>query len=263
MDKSIPAKLHLGDKMLKSDIIPPGISGIGDWAYAHCSGLKQLALPDTVCNLGKEVFLGCTQLNHVYCYSGDDFIFETLPAEKDAPTHQKAVLNALALKHFTGPLSAIIREKGNDRDQLQTWDKCCLEFLASPDEKGFDPFLAGGEEDYGDNDEQLSSYINEQRRLKAYIVYTRLMSAATGSLPMDNETQELYYKIFGSSPGALPLLNDINSHCTAAADIYKKAGLLNTKALPDILASLDPDRIEMRAALINGSSDSLLSGLVI
>ena len=99
MDKSIPAKLHLGDKMLKSDIIPPGISGIGDWAYAHCSCLKQLALPDTVCNLGKEVFLGCTQLNHVYCYSGEDFSFETLPAEKDAPAHQKAVLTVINYRH--------------------------------------------------------------------------------------------------------------------------------------------------------------------
>ncbi|MBR6257555.1 MAG: hypothetical protein IKR23_09270 [Lachnospiraceae bacterium] len=261
MNEIIPAKLHLGDKTLLSDVIPAGTAGIGDWAYAHCSSLKWLAMPVSVQDIGKEVFIGCPGLKHIFVYDTPEFTAGSLPDDKDAPVYMASRLNALAMQEFSDPLKALICGAGNR--SLNRWDEECLKYLSVPDEHGFDPFLAGGEEDYGDHDDQLKQHIHVRRLCKANIIYTRLLSNITAGFPLSPEAESVYLALFRENPAAIALLDEIGSHYTQAADIYAKAGLLTTEALPSILSSLKPDRIEIRSALIGRERDSVLSSLAL
>ena len=261
MNEKIAAKLHLGDKILLSDIIAAGTVEIGDWAYAHCSALKWLALPVSVQNIGKEVFIGCPCLKHIFVYDTAEFNPGSLPDDKDAPIYLSARLNALAMTEFDPPLKALICDATDAT--LKRWDEECLKYLSAPDERGFDPFLAGGEEDYGDHDDQLMQHIHARRLRKAHIIYTRLLAAVTAGFTISPEVYSRYLDLFRSNPEAVTLLNEIDSHHTQTAEIYAKAGLLTTEALPSILSSLKPDRIEIRSALIGHERDSVLNSLAL
>ncbi len=261
MDAILPAKLHLGDKKLSHDIIPCSVSTIGDWAYAHCSCLKWVAMPVSAVHIGRDVFLGCNALKHVYCYDGGAFSYDDLPDDKNAAVHRIARLNAIALLYFDDPATALIKENACAPQNLISWDDRCLSFLAVSDDKGFDPFLAGGEEDYSDNEAQHADYIRARRFIKAEIIYTRLLSEAVCALPIEDDKRSLLLDAFRSNSEVLSLLNHTVSCHKQTADIYAKAGLLTTEALPHILEQISYDRIEMRSALISRCSSQLLGSL--
>ncbi len=263
MNRSIPAKLHLGDKTLISDMIPAGTAEIGDWAYACCSCLKWLAIPCSIRRIGRDAFSGCTALKQVFFYSAEAFNAAGLPAGKDSAADISAQLNAAAVLNFPDPLPALIRSESCSDTELNTWDEKCLMYLAAADDSGFAPFLAGGEEDYSDHDEQLKQYIKERQLQKARIIYMRLLSEATAGFEIGPEFKQKYLDCLRSDPEAVTLLNDIDSHFTQAAEIYAKAGLLNAEALPVILDRLSPDRIEIRSALICGARGSVLGSLAL
>ena len=261
MNEKIAAKLHLGDKKLLSDIIPAGTVEIGDWAYAHCSALKWLAMPADVQDIGKEVFIGCPCLKHIFVYDTAGFDAGSLPDDKDAPIYFSARLNALAMTEFDTPLKAMISDAKDAG--LKRWDEECLKYLATPDERGFDPFLAGGEEDYKDHDDQLMQHIQARRLCKANMIYTRLLTDVIAGFTISPDVYLRYIDLFCSNPASLSLLNEITSHYTQSAEIYAKAGLLTTEALPSILSSLKPDRIEIRSALIGHVRGSVLNSLML
>ena len=263
MEKKIPAQLHLGDKTLLSDIIPAGTGSVGDWAYAYCSALKWLAIPDSVHTIGKEVFDHCTSLEHIFCYKGSGFDPGELPVDKDSALYQAARLNALALSCFSSPLDTFIRMGDDPDDTLRRWDEECLDHLSSPDEIGFKPFLAGGEEDYGDHDEQLKQHICARQLCKARIIYTCLFTVSAASFAISSDLSREYLDRLRTNPMAVSLLNEIDSHFTMAAEIYAKAGLLTAEAMPSILSDLKPDRIGIRSALIGYEHDTILNALTL
>ena len=50
---------------IKSVVIKPGVTGIGEYAFYGCTGMTQLTLPDGVTRLGQLAFYGCTALQSV------------------------------------------------------------------------------------------------------------------------------------------------------------------------------------------------------
>ena len=259
MEKVIDKKLHFGERKLGYDIIPQGIKEIGDWAYAQCGALEWLALPVSVALLGREVFRGCGALRYVYYYDSDTFSRTGLPED----VHRIAMLNALAIRCFPDPLSLLVPASGELKSRLDAWDRCCFAYLGQPDELGFEPFLAGGEEDYDENEEQLDSFRNMRQRLKAQAVYTRLLAEKNSSLPFDGEHRENFASFFRSCPEALPMLDRIDSHYEETAEIYAEAGLLTPETLQDALASLRPSNVKMRSALIRDMSTDPLGHLTL
>ena len=250
MEDVIGKKLHFAERELRSDIIPPGTTELGDWAYAQCSALEWIALPVSVHMLGKDVFRGCSALKYAYYYDHDDFSLENVSEE----SHGIAALNALALRYFREPLSVLLPSELPSEGELLSWDLCCFEYLGQPDDLGFAPFMAGGEEDYEENEEQLESFRNRRQRLKALIIYTRLLAEQAGSLPFDKDNKEKYNRLFRSCPEAFPLLDRIDSHYEESAKIYAEAGLLTPETLQDVLSTLNPSNVKMRSALIRDLS---------
>ena len=240
-----------------------GTEAIGDWAYAYCSALKWLAIPASLRILGKDVFTGCTLLKYIFYYNGSNFDHDILPSDKDSDVFEAAKLNALALSYFSSPTDTLIPMNGDTLPALSRWDEECLRYLTVPDESGFAPFLAGGEEDYGDHDDQLKIYIRERQLRKARIIYTRLLTVSTAGFSISPDTSRSYLAMLHTDPEAVTLLNEIDSHFKQAAEIYANAGILTAGTLPSILSALSPDRIEIRSALISHDHDTVLGSLAL
>ena len=45
--------------------VPAGIRGIGDYAFASCTGLKRITIPESVEKIGANPFIGCDQLEQI------------------------------------------------------------------------------------------------------------------------------------------------------------------------------------------------------
>ena len=48
-----------------NSVIPQGITGIGDYAFAGCRNLASITIPDSVTNIGKGAFQDCRNLNSI------------------------------------------------------------------------------------------------------------------------------------------------------------------------------------------------------
>ncbi|MCR5282204.1 MAG: leucine-rich repeat domain-containing protein [Lachnospiraceae bacterium] len=258
MNETIPAKLHLGDHTITHDIIPQGVTALGDWAYAHCRSLSMVALPSSVKQLGRDVFLGCDGLWQVYCYAEPVFP-GALPSED--PPYLAACLNAYAMRCFPDPLPLLFSADPPLPKTLALWDENCLFFCQQPPDLTFRPFLAGGEEDYTEGEDQYDAHLRGQNRLRAGMLYLRLLLDRISCFPFQDEKRELFFSLFRSNPEALSLLSQISSHHHESVALYKEAGLLSPETLPAIIASLPPSRVEMKAALLSLQSGSILDAL--
>lgn len=48
-----------------SAVIPDDVTAIGNWAFAHCSGLTSVTIPNSVTNIGESAFYFCSGLTSV------------------------------------------------------------------------------------------------------------------------------------------------------------------------------------------------------
>ena len=197
--------------------------------------------------------------------------------EQNAATYWSSRLNAIAVRFFPDPLSVLLSDEDapSDRlvssdclvlsDRLAEWDQQCLTFLSLPEDHGFRPFLAGGEEDYDEDNSAYSDFCRKRQLTNARILYTRLMAEKSSALRLLPQNTEQFLSLFSDCPGALPLLGEISSHAAATATLYREAGLLSPDNLPRILDLLSPARVELRSALLSaakaGSSHSFLDSL--
>jgi hypothetical protein len=54
-----------GCRSLISVVVPEGVCSIGDYAFASCTGLKQIILPNSLINLGARAFSNCRNLTSI------------------------------------------------------------------------------------------------------------------------------------------------------------------------------------------------------
>ena len=258
MKEQIPAKQNLGNRKLISDVIPQGVTGIGDWAYAYCVNLEEIAIPSSVRSLGRDVFTGCTALKRVYLYESGVYG----EASKTGDTAGLcAGLNAIAVRFFSSPMEVLIPDVNVTACIMKKWDEQCLEFLELPDDTGFSPFLAGGEEDYSEGEDQLTKYRQERQRSRAYVLFARLLAAEISELPFERDSRGKMTELFRCCPGAIPLLNEIDGHYTEAAGLYYETGLVTAETLPAVFEFLDPEKVELRSALINRGNGGMMNDL--
>ena len=58
-------KLYLNKQLVTDLVIPEGVTGIGDYAFYGCKGIKTLSLPESLKTIGVNTFNGCTGLASV------------------------------------------------------------------------------------------------------------------------------------------------------------------------------------------------------
>ena len=45
--------------------MPYGVTSIGGWAFAYCSSLTEIVMPDSVTSIGGHAFEGCSSLTEI------------------------------------------------------------------------------------------------------------------------------------------------------------------------------------------------------
>ncbi|MBP5222261.1 MAG: leucine-rich repeat protein [Lachnospiraceae bacterium] len=249
----IRKKEYFNDQTLERIIVPEKTREIGDWAFARCRNLKSAALPAGLERIGREAFAGCDRLKDVYIYD------KMPPDDFSGQNNGRSVLAAIAFRYFDSNQlvwDALKAEAAGDTGAgfLRLWDELCESFLNKPDEDGFQPFLAGGEEDYPDEKKALAQYCEQVRFRKAEAVWFRLLLG-------QQSRREFYLKALLGNDTDLVYFRTIGENCRTAAEIYREAGLLTEEKIPALLRDIPEEQVELRTALIERGGRNPLEDL--
>jgi len=229
----IEKKRFMGDKSLRSFVIPIGTKEIGDWAFANCRELAWIKIPASVTYVGRDAFAGCDKLRNAFLYQ------ESTEEEDDL-----SGLMAIALRFFKTDARLITERSLGEQKWLTLWDEACVAFLESSDVEGFRPFLAGGEEDYADEEEKLKEHCRATRLRKAFAVYVRL------TVDGNTERKTYYQKKLRENDMAIELLMDNPKNPQEAVNVFGEAGLLTPTNCIDLLERLPEECVELKALLL-------------
>ena len=256
------------DGTLRSFTIPEGTRLIGDWAFYGCSELIEIKIPTSIEFIGKDAFAGCDKLKRACLYG------EGIPREEKSDCTE--VVMAFALRYFAGQNEIVSAGKDGLKAWFHAWDQACQRFLDTSDAQGFRPFLAGGEEDYADEDREREAYCKERRLLKARIIVTRLMAGALEqegclnqkSTGEEEEVRLFYLEHLQQNDMALELLKETWSEPRRVVDLLEEAGVLAKDNCGEVLKRLPEECVEMKALLLqklsegaHGKSQEELEGL--
>ena len=229
----IEKKRFMGDKSLRSYVIPMGTKEIGDWAFAGCRELAWIKIPASVTRIGRDAFAGCDKLMHASWY-------QERPEEED----ELSGLMAVALRFFKADERLITGRRLGRQAWMALWDEACEAYLESSDAEGFHPFLAGGEEDYADEEEKLKEHCRATRLRKALTVYVRL--TADGN----PERKAYYQKKLRENDMALVLLINHPENPAKAVNVFGEAGLLTQENCRELLRRVPEECVELKALLL-------------
>ena len=166
---------------------------------------------------------------------------------------------------------------------MRAWDSAFSSFLNRPQEEGFRPFLAGGEEDYEDEGEALREHCRRKRKIWAELLLQRLkadfLSQGTEYLLRDVERsafqgeacrlrdversvfqgdvyrlrdveRSVFQARLRENDMALEALKANRDADARAAEVCFAAGVLTGEAIRRLLKELPQERVELRAALM-------------
>lgn len=151
-------KAFLGNKRLSELVLPDPLREVGDWAFAHCDGLKKVYLKKNPIIFGKGAFKDCRKLSRIY-----------LKEEQDEKTAGLLAMTPVMLdaEYLLSPMEA-----GEDI-WLSKLDARLLTLLEKPDEEGYLKQVLCGEEDLMAS---LEYYLIVRRREKAQLCFSRLLN---------------------------------------------------------------------------------------
>ncbi len=174
MDRCIEKKAYLGREDLTELVICEEIDGIGDWAFAGCRNLRRIALPETVSEIGRDIFKDSLSLSMIAVCSMEKLLSSGL---FPMLSKQEAILARLRVDSFlhfppSNPAEMIATDPAKWVPALT--DRLSA-FLIRPDDAGFVPFLASGEEDYEEGDAARGLFMEKRKRAKCQAAADRLM----------------------------------------------------------------------------------------
>lgn len=153
-------KAFLGKRRIEQIALPSEISCIGDWAFAHMTGLKTLTMPSKDISLGKQVFLDCPLLTEI----------KLIPAVQDPALPSYLATVTMTLKN---PLLFLPACAGSE-SWYEDFDRAVCHFLTRPDDEGFEPVYLGWFEDEDVMTTQHPAYVQKTRLEKAALALKRL-----------------------------------------------------------------------------------------
>jgi len=245
----IVKKQFYGDRSLHSYVIPDGTREIGDWAFAGCTLLTRIEIPISVKKIGKGVFAGCENLKKVCLYGTG--------ISTEGGSFQEEIM-AVALRFFQGAEEIISAGENGMDAVLLAWDRACRRFLEESDEEGFRPFLAGGEEDYADDEKERERYRTERSLLKARVVVMRLLTSKT-----QKEYFEGYLK---NNEMTLELLREAWSQPKQVVELLERTKIITEEKCREVMEKLPSECVEMKALLLqklSEDSQTILNALFI
>ncbi len=166
---AIEDKQFLGNKQIRSVILPATTEHVGNWAFAKCSNLEEVTFCGTFCPglFGRNVFDGCDDLGYIRF------------ADTDDATARLAALcaNSLDCDHL------IRADDIGQKSWYEKWDISLVSLLNGDDEKNAIAAALCGEEDIsydgiGSVDGELPGespdFVTKKAYEKCMLCYVRL-----------------------------------------------------------------------------------------
>lgn len=248
----IRKKQFWGEKTLKTYIVEDGTTEIGDWAFAGCAELARISVPLSVERIGREAFSGCEKLKEVEL-RGDCF--------DEKKSRACAEMMAFAVRWFPEAAELIVARRAGMESWLEAWDQAGLKFLERPCEEGFRPFLAGGEEDYEDDEKALKNHCHERLLTKANLILTRLMAAEQGIFLVSEKKRAELHALLRGNDAAWEVLYEPLSEPRLVVRIFEDAGLLTAALLKNVIPQIPAENVELRALLMQKVSGDAEVGI--
>ena len=158
----IGKKAFLGAKSLQKLVLPESLMQIQDWAFAFCSNLESINLPQKKLDIGQGIMKDCFKLQQI-------IIAEDEPEAEGISYLLAAVMNKLEAFYLFDTSAA------GSRSWLEQWDARLMSLMEQEDTEGFSKMLLCGEEDYGSKDNNLDYYVEQKRRFKVRLAMLRLI----------------------------------------------------------------------------------------
>ncbi len=247
--KIIGSKAFLSCKTVERLILPPTIETIEDWGFAHMRNLREIWMPSRTIQFGKQVFLGCGNLQRVvlYCVQDQDRIKERIPLKEiDGLDKLRASMFRFFPQELLERLELFEDEKGQ-RQWLLEYDEALESYLHKPDDTGFEPAFIGWF-DVEDVDDQRQRYILNAQIDKLMLIFQRLLCTVEPKEPLKKYLHSLILK-------HSELMKDFlisRPECGRDIRYYKiwhRAGGLQPVA-EELLAKLPYEEPEIRAFLM-------------
>ena len=273
---AISKKEFWRDGTLRTFRIPDGTRLIGDWAFYGCTELARIEIPTSIEFIGKDAFAGCDKLERACLYgegiSNEGITCKEVSCEevsceevrcKELPVKghlqnvgERACLErllAFALRYFQGQNEIVSAGREGLKALLFTWDQACHRFLDTSDADGFRPFLAGGEEDYADDEKEREAYCRSRRLIKARIIVARLMA--------HEEKHGFYLERLQKNDMSLELLKETWDDPRRVVELLEEAEVLTKGNCREVLERLPEECVEMKALLLQKLSERGHTGL--
>lgn len=248
---TIGKKAFFGEEQLRVLYLPQSVRKIEDWAFVHCSGLQELWIPRSFEELGKDVFLHTDHLNRIVVYD-ETGIYE-----------EEAVLTAATFTLWQNAEGLQLGAVGS-KGWYEAFDQRLLRYLEEPDDQGFVPFLAGGEEDYEGVETDVEYYKGCRRRQKVRLVYERLRhscyletegkKALVDYLQQHNRVGE---KADGSMAETFFFLTELVDEAFEYYQIYTDLGLATRENIEFLVQAAQGNCAELKAYLLRYQQQAL------
>ena len=245
----IPAKAHMSDKSIIHEYVSPEIKKIGSWAYSGCSNMTDIHI-SADCDVENTAFKGCDKLTYIYLYPVGDMNYVNR-------INVSPYLLALSIKAWPKDTSTLICIASGNETFIREFDSRLIHYLSEPNDTGFVPFLAGGEEDYDDNEAAKLIFSESILRLKILMIYERILISRSHpeNLSVSDEIYALYLRFLkeNNPDPVFSVLTKAGEHRSEFADLYFDLELNKEVSNEELLKLASSDTSLRARVLVNTS----------
>ncbi len=238
---AIERKAFLSCKKVVEIKLPDTIEELGDWAFAHMEGLKSIILPYNLSIIGKEIFLGCKNLEEILISDN----------EKKMQENGVGSMLAIAIKEF-GDYSMLDTLSAGSDKWINKWDETLLNFIRTDDLEGYQELWTCGEEDYEGEEYDIKLYPIERRKIKLRIIYFRLLHPYKISDEVKNELESYLrnHTIGTKEPQSWEILIKEHTNDIEYYKLFTQTGCINEKNFDLALADMEDANAEIKAYML-------------
>lgn len=238
---AIERKAFLSCKKVVEIKLPDTIEELGDWAFAHMEGLKSIILPYNLSTIGKEIFLGCKNVE------------EILISDNEQKMQKNGVgsMLAIAIKEFGDYSMLDTLSVGSDK-WINKWDETFFNFIHTDDLEGYQELWTCGEEDYEGEEYDIKLYPIERRKIKLRIIYFRLLHPYKISDEVKNELESYLrnHTIGTKEPQSWEILIREHINDLEYYKLFTQTGCINEKNFDLALADMEDADAELKAYML-------------
>lgn len=244
---AIDRKAFLSKKNLRRVSLPDTVEEVGDWAFAYCGHLAEVALPRRAVRFGRAVFMECRELQRI---SASEQMLEKSGARFPAELLAAAV-TAMDAAYL------LDMEAAGTEEWLARWDARLDSVLRIPDQEGFSRQVLCGEEDYGSTD--LNAYMSGRRKEKVRLSLLRLLFDRDLSARLRGELENYlraHTKGQSSQETWEVILQEHGAH-REYYQLFADIACVTEENLKDILTDIGEEYPEMKAYFLRFREEAM------